>query len=777
MVSDVSAAVYVSGTPASIFKQFSVRDFTLNIFIASLSALHHFRMDSGLALLSFSRRHTSAGILLLTILLVSLSAQAAQSDWSETPQAKARLLIAAVESKNSQAVLKAGLEIQMDDGWKTYWRTPGAAGIPPDVKAAQGSPLDNIQLYYPAPSRLDFQGLQLYGYEKRVIFPLDLTLKLPLQEDATIAVDTRILICRELCIPVRFKSEIPVSELPNLATAQSGVLDADAAFSINQFVSRIPRPADLAGFKPAKVQLDSEQKILQVELQLPESTQLQDLFPELQPEPELNAPVIGLPEALPGTGSQRWTAQFLIQRKQMPSPDAAANLVIRTSQGDFELPMRWQTNSAPLNPIEGTQVKGHKGSVPGMDGAPSIAAPLWLMLLMALAGGLILNLMPCVLPVLSIKVLHLIKHSELSTSQIRGSFIATAAGIISSFVLLAGALIALKASGQAVGWGIQFQQPIFIAALAFIVIIFAGNLRGLFEFRLPAVISSLGSTINQETPEKSHSLFGSFSQGALATILATPCSAPFLGTAIGFAFSQDYLTLLLIFITLGIGLALPYLLLTLKPEWICKLPKPGHWMLTLKRVLGGGLLVTAGWLFWVLSDLIIFNGVVAIASLALLWWLMVRRHRLFWLIPVAALLIIPTLPQPDIKLTSSSADGQDQLNWAAFEPSQIDKQVAENKVVFIDITARWCVTCIANKVAVINTPEVQQALSAANILPMRGDWTRPDATISDFLNRHQRFGIPFNAVYGPGAPQGILLGEILSKKALLDALKKAAGDI
>ncbi len=775
MAPDVSAALSAfRGFHTSVFKQFSVQDFTLNIFIAS-PALASALMGRLLTIRQASC--ISAGLFFLTILLASFSAQAAQSDWSETPQAKARLLIAAVESKDNQTILKAGLEIQMDDGWKTYWRTPGAAGIPPDVKAAQGSPLDNIQLYYPAPARLDFQGLQLYGYEDRIIFPLDLTLRLPLKEDATIAVDTRILICRELCIPVSFKSEIPVSELPNLADTQSGVFDADAAFSINQFASRIPRPADLAGFKPAKVKLDSEQKILQVELQLPESTQLQDLFPELQPEPELNAPVIGKPVILPGTNDQLWTAQFLIERKQMPSPDKAANLVIHTSQGDFELPMHWQQSDASLNRIEGTQVKGHKGSVPGINGDSSISAPLWLMLLMALAGGLILNLMPCVLPVLSIKVLHLIKHSELSTSQIRSSFIATAAGIISSFALLAGALIVLKASGQAIGWGIQFQQPIFIAALAFIVIIFAGNLWGLFEFRLPAIISSLGSSVHQEAPEKSHSLFGSFSQGALATILATPCSAPFLGTAIGFAFSQDYLTLLLIFITLGIGLALPYLLLTLKPEWIYKLPKPGPWMLTLKRVLGGGLLITAGWLFWVLSDLIIVNGVIAIASLALLWWLMVKHHRLFWLIPVVALLIIPTFPQPDGSLTSTqNTNSADRLNWAAFEPDKIDKLVAENKVVFVDITARWCVTCIANKVAVIDTPEVQQALSVENILPMRGDWTRPNATISDFLNRHQRFGIPFNAVYGPGAPQGILLSEILSKSALLDALKKAAGD-
>ncbi len=720
-------------------------------------------------------------LLLFSGIFTSTAAWATQSDWAETPQAKARLLVAAIEQQGDRRTLKAGLEIQMDDGWKTYWRTPGAAGIPPVVKATSGN-IDSIQLHYPAPLRLDFQGLQLYGYEKKVIFPLDITLK-PLADNRNLAIDARILICRELCIPVSFKPEIPATKLPDLTTA-SGVIDADAAFMINQFASRIPRSGDQAGLKQASIQLDSQQKLLEIELQLPANMQLLDLFPELSPEPELDAPIIAPPTALENTSiqstsiqnnsDQLWRAQFPIQRKRLPSPEEAANLVIRTSQGDFELPLNWQQADASLTRLQGTPVSGYKG---GTTLAETSSAPsLWLMLLMALAGGLILNLMPCVLPVLSIKVLHLIKHSELSRTQVRSSFIATAAGIISSFLLLAGVLIALKASGQAIGWGIQFQQPLFIAALALIVVIFAGNLWGLFEFRLPSLFSTLGhGQTRSET--NSHSLTSSFGQGALATLLATPCSAPFLGTAIGFAFSQDNVTLLLIFFALGVGLALPYLLMTLKPEWVYKLPKPGRWMLTLKRVLGIGLLLTAGWLFWVLSDLVVMTGVIAVASLGLLWWLLVKRQRLIWLLPLLALALIPFFPQAETRdfALAKNADNEDQLNWVAFEPDRIAQYVADTKVVFVDITARWCVTCVANKLAVINTPEIQQALSAEDVLPMQGDWTRPDAVISDFLNRHQRFGIPFNAVYGPGAPEGILLSEILSKDALIDALNKARG--
>lgn len=710
------------------------------------------RLFSGLTGLLF--------LLLIAGSLISPQVRAATGSWVETPQAKARLLIA---SGMADGQLKGGLELILEDGWKTYWRTPGAAGIPPQIRPTDDSAVAEVTLHYPAPLRLDFQGLQLYGYEKRVIFPLDLALK-PDAKDRDIELDARLLICRELCIPASFKTRIRNVDL----TAQfNGVTDADAAFAINQFSSQIPRSAEDVGISAAQIQLDENQKLLEIQLRLPAEMELLDLFPELQPEPELDAPILAAPIAQESDQQQLWRAQIPVQRKRMPSSDEAANLVIRTQQGAFELPLHWQPLNQPLERLQGKVISGHKSSL----ASEAEGASLWLMLLMALIGGAILNLMPCVLPVLSIKVIHLLKHSELSRRQVRLSFIATASGIISTFLLLAAVLLALRASGQAVGWGIQFQQPLFIAALAIIVVVFAGNLWGLFEFRLPAFFSSMGADTQNQ-----HSLSTSFAQGALATLLATPCSAPFLGTAIGFAFSQNDLTMLLIFLSLGIGLALPYLLMTLKPEWVYKLPKPGRWMLTLKRIMGLGLLLTAFWLFWVLADLLLLTAVLAIASLGLLWWLFVRQQPLSWILPVLAIALVPFMPQPELGSSVEAAgDSDDQLNWVAFEPERIAEYVAKNQVVFVDITARWCVTCVANKVAVINTPTIQAALSEPGILPMLGDWTRPDSRISDFLNQHQRFGIPFNAVYGPGAPEGILLSEILTQEALLAALKQAKG--
>ncbi len=711
-------------------------------------------------------------------MLHTLLSFAASSEWVKTPYGQARLLVAGVLPQ--QETFTAGLEVEIEPGWKTYWRTPGAAGIPPKLIWEDPSGINNIELHYPAPHRLDFQGLQLYGYEDRVIFPLTVTRDLTVAEP-TLNVDARLLICKELCVPASFPMSLNLDK-GNQAT------DNDSAFAIDQFKALIPLPAKVANIPPARITLDAEQKLLQVDIDLPKNYQLEDLFPEVRPEPELDAPVW---RQLEQSGKQQdeaqknqadraengktIQAQFSIQRKQLPDTALPASVVIRTNLGAYELTADWQALSAPLTPLpKSTLTASH---------APSSDAGLWLMLLMALAGGLILNLMPCVLPVLSIKVLHLIKHQELSSNQMRTSFFATAMGIISSFAALAAVLIALKASGQAIGWGIQFQQPLFIAALAIAVVLFAANLWGRFEFSLPGFIADLGSsgtsysnsgssgTDSGDQADK-HTWIGSFAQGALATLLATPCSAPFLGTAIGFAFAQDAPQLFAIFIAMGVGLSLPYLVLMLRPQWVHKLPKPGPWMITLKKVLSIGLLATASWLLWVLADLVALWGLGLFAGLLLIWWLSTRIRAAFWALPLVAWLSVSQMPMA-APPAPSGGEVEDQINWQGFKPDQITQHVADGKLVFVDITARWCVSCVANKIAVIHTEKVQNALNAQGVIAMQGDWTRPDAVISDFLNKHQRFGIPFNAVYGPGAPNGILLGEILSQDELLQAIEQA----
>ncbi len=710
----------------------------------------------------------SAALLFVVLILHTLFSFAASSEWVKTPYGQARLLVAGVLPQ--QETFTAGLEVEMEPGWKTYWRTPGAAGIPPKLIWEGSSGINNIELHYPAPHRLDFQGLQLYGYEDRVIFPLTITRDLAVSEP-DLKVDARLLICKELCVPASFPMSLTLDKA-NQAT------DIDSAFAIDQFKALIPLPAAVANIPPARITLDAEQKLLQVDIDLPKNYQLEDLFPEVQPEPELDAPVWHQleqrgeqnPQADQAESGKTIQAQFSIQRKQLPDTAQPASVVIRTNLGAYELNAEWQTLVTSLTPLPKSL-----STAPSTQTyqTQSTGAGLWLMLLMALAGGLILNLMPCVLPVLSIKVLHLIKHQELNGSQMRTSFFATAMGIISSFAALAGVLIALKASGQAIGWGIQFQQPLFIAALTIAVVLFAANLWGRFEFSLPGFIANLGtSKAGSSTDTQNNAWISSFAQGALATLLATPCSAPFLGTAVGFAFAQDAPQLLAIFITMGIGLALPYLLLMLRPQWVYKLPKPGPWMITLKKILSVSLLATASWLLWVLADLVALWGVGLFSGLLLIWWLSTRIRAVFWALPLVAWLSISPMPMA-APPAPSGGEVEDQINWKAFKPDQIAQHVADGKLVFVDITARWCVSCVANKIAVIHTGKVQDTLNAPGIIAMQGDWTRPNAVISDFLNKHQRFGIPFNAVYGPGAPDGILLSEILSQDELLHAIEQA----
>ncbi|OPX55422.1 suppressor for copper-sensitivity B [Oceanospirillum multiglobuliferum] len=706
--------------------------------------LPHFSLSNALRLLS-----------LLLICFFSLPSFALDSAWHSTAQGEARLRVAAVQALSEQTSeqtglfrIQAGLEVKLPDGWKTYWRTPGAAGMPPKLIWPVEGAIQQTELLYPAPSRLDFQGLQLYGYQKHVIFPLIITAQANADKVLNVQLDARLLICRELCVPASFPLQVTLNP-------QQFSADAEAAFAIEQYRAKIPLSGAHIGLTPPRIQLNLEQKLLQIEQRLPSSMRLLDVFPELQPEPELDAPVIT--SLISAEADTVWRAQLPLTRRYQPNDNNLVSVTLRTSQGDYQLEAPLELTTAALPSIQTNTVIASQN--------------LWWMLLLALVGGFILNLMPCVLPVLSIKVLHLIKHQKLSARQMRLSFLSTAAGIISSFIVLALVLISLKNSGQAIGWGIQFQQPLFISALAIVVLLFAANLWGRFEFVLPSAISN--PLAGQGQSANPSSMTSSFVQGALATLLATPCSAPFLGTAIGFAFTQPTAVMLSIFTVLGIGLALPYLLLSLQPHWVHYLPKPGHWMLTLKKILALGLIATAIWLLWVLSDLIAFWGVLLLSALISLWWLGITKSKLLWLVPVAAWLLVFTIPSAELRVPTGG-EVNDQIKWQAFEPEKISSLVAEGKVVFVDITARWCVTCVANKVAVINTAAVQQALTQQSVVAMQGDWTRPDQRISDFLSQHQRFGIPFNVVYGPRAPEGIILPELLTQEAVLSSLQQAS---
>lgn len=401
-------------------------------------------------------------------------------------------------------------------------------------------------------------------------------------------------------------------------------------------------------------------------------------------------------------------------------------------------------------------------------------------ILIAFIGGAILNIMPCVLPVLSIKLLSIIEHSRTTTSRIRFAFLSTILGILFSFTIFAILTATLKSLGNAVGWGFQFQNPYFLLFLLVILMVFIANLLEMFEFNFG---SSLGSILNKKIikkeAEQKNIFIPNFLSGILAVLLATPCSAPFVGVAISFALSAGVTQIFLIFIAMGLGLALPYLILFIFPRTTHLLPKPGNWMARIKNLMAGFLAATAIWLIYILADNIGFIAAISSAILAiliLLFFKKLNKLKNIWLkiitfvILIAAIFTIPNR----LAYLNKMMEIKQQQHWIKFDQSQIEGLVKQGKTVVIDITADWCITCKANKLLVLSSKEVEEKLAQNNIVAMRGDLTKPDEIIFNFIKKYNRYGIPFNIVFGPGAKDGILTSELLSKDALLEAIDQAS---
>ncbi len=412
-------------------------------------------------------------------------------------------------------------------------------------------------------------------------------------------------------------------------------------------------------------------------------------------------------------------------------------------------------------------------------GAPAVGAPASLawILLLAVVGGLLLNAMPCVLPVLSLKVFGLVKSATLGRSHLVVGSLATAGGILISFLALAGLAVGAKAAGAAVGWGIQFQQPGFVTFLAVVVVLFSLNMWGLFEIPLPQSLAQMGGGGARE------GLAGHLLSGLFATLMATPCSAPFLGTAVGFALAQSAGTIFAIFIAIGVGLALPYLLLAVLPGVARILPKPGNWMLTFKGVMGFLLAAAAIWLFYVLAGQVTSESVafieVAILALALFVWLhqhgapasFKRRFATVGILFAAVGAVVLAAQSP--AAASSGSHGSGLYEWVAFDETEAERLAGDGRLVFVDVTADWCVTCKAIERLVLDTQEVADAFDEHDVVPMKADWTNRDDTIAAFLARHGKAAVPFYLLYRPGQ-EPYAFGEVVTKKSLLAALDEAA---
>ena len=402
------------------------------------------------------------------------------------------------------------------------------------------------------------------------------------------------------------------------------------------------------------------------------------------------------------------------------------------------------------------------------------AFPLWQAVLMALAGGLILNLMPCVLPVLGIKLGSILQVEHRDRRSVRLQFLASSLGIVASFMALALLMTLLRLGNHALGWGIQFQNPWFIGFMVLVTLLFSANLFGLFHLRLSSDLNTSLATHNGQ------GLSGHFWQGAFATLLATPCSAPFLGTAVAFALAASLPVLWGMFIALGIGMSLPWLLIAAWPSLALRLPRPGRWMNTVKLAMGLLMLASSLWLLSLLSNHIGVQATLWLGALALLALLLaVWRQQGARL---AAKLAAGTLVLAGVALLAGSLTAglwrqplQDRVQWQPLSEQAITEALAQHKRVFVDVTADWCVTCKANKFNVLLRDDVQRALSADDVVALRGDWSRPSADISAFLQKRGSVAVPFNQIYGPGSPEGEVLSPLLTRDAVLQTLSHAKG--
>lgn len=678
-----------------------------------------------------------------------------------SPGATVRLLQGGTDI-SGQARL--GLEIDLRPGWKTYWRSPGDGGFPPEIDTSASSNVAEVGVGWPAPHRQAFMGLETIGYDGDVVFPLDVRLTDP-GAPARIDVRGAVYVCSDICTRV---------EIAFAADIGPGIVgrDADAA-RIETFRALVPRTAEQEGITLGGAEI----------IQASGGPELRVVATARTPfgEPDLlveaDAPLaFGTPRLRFADDRRRVEITAPLTLPLPEGTDGTATpLRLTLLDGSRAVEAHVQATAAPPpgGVGEDWQVDGH-GDVVRLMG----------ILATALLGGLILNLMPCVLPVLSLKLLSAARHGGGTPRSVRAGFLASAAGILFSFLVLATAMVGLKLAGATIGWGIQFQQPLFLVLLVVLLTLFSANLLGLFEIPLPRLLADkFGGSGGKEG-----SLAGHFATGAFATLLATPCSAPFLGTAVGFALARGALEIYLVFAALGLGLALPYLLVAALPSIAARLPRPGRWMLTLRRLLAVPLVLTAVWLLSILS---IQTGVIVAALITLLMVALgsvlsgidqgsSRRSTtaaVAALSLVAAAVLAPlavTVPQT---VSDAPARTATEVNWSHFQASEIAERVRAGEVVFVDVTADWCITCKVNERMVLADPDVTRRLNRPGVTPMLADWTRPDPAISTYLQAFGRYGIPFNVVYGPAALDGIVLPELLTRDRVLQALDAALGRV
>lgn len=637
-------------------------------------------------------------------------------------------------------------------GWHTYWRNPGDSGEPTDIAWALPTGVTAGPIKWPTPTAIPFGPLVNYGYSDAVSLPVEITVPKEAVIGSTLAIggEVRWLECSDICIPGSAQIKVTMNVGP---TSQDSPHAATIKKALEGLPKRFPGTANLTDLSATDLQLvitgmdaprDAYFFAHEVKLgAIVDSAQPQkrvvgkDGFGlTLVKSPSFPSDLKGPVSGILVLGKGRDAVAYLVEAAFDAAPTAAATPGATTTSQ--------QTRS---------------GNGVG----------LWMALLLAFAGGLILNLMPCVLPILSMKALSLVHASHTDVRSARAHGLWYGAGVIVSFLALAGVLIVLQSGGMAIGWGFQLQNPAIVIGLAILMVWIGFNLLGFFDVgtSLQNVGGSLASTTGAG---------GSFLTGILAVIVAAPCTAPFMGAALGFASTQTAPIALLVFGALGLGFALPFVALTFCPGLLAALPKPGPWMVRLREGLAFPMLATAIWLIWVASAQAGQAGVLAGLAGAFGAGLGVWTWRAWPSNYGKALAVCIGLGSAlwacyHVGVAQPQKKNEAAQNTNAWSDARVAQLQSEGKTVFVNFTADWCVTCKVNEVSVFASSEVRSAFSAGNTVYLVADWTRRDDTIATALARHNRIGVPLYLVYKPGQSEPSILPQILTVGGLLDAIK------
>ena len=641
----------------------------------------------------------------------------------------------------------AGLHFVLDPGWHIYWINAGDAGEPPRVDWQLPTGITAGGLQFPAPERLPLGPLMDFGYQREILLPI------PMLADASLRAGTKailrghlhFLVCSNVCIPGKAELEHTVA-----VTAQPGANNpaTEPLFLVAE--RALPRTLPLG----VSIQVQQTKTAFVIRL-TGKSVASAEFYPY-----DANLIANAAPQIIRPRPDGLWiTVEKAQGLQQVP---AQLHGLLKFPDGTA-----YQFTSAITAGYTVTRVH---------DMPAKSSGGLLRVLGLAFLGGLILNLMPCVFPVLFIKGLALVQSSGHERQRMRAHGAMYALGILVSFWAIVALLLLLRAGGHHLGWGFQFQSPYFVACMALLFFFLGLSLAGMFEVGLS--VTSVGGELAQRGGYS-----GSFFTGVLATVVATPCTAPFMGAAIGFALSQSALIAFAVFTLLALGLAAPYVLLTLQPAWIRLLPKPGAWMEHLKRAVSVPIFLAVIWMAWVFAQVAGSNGVAALLAgllmTAIAGWVLGRwpAKRLSTMAAVVLLamaialpcLVATTLPARATTSVSSARTAA----WQPFSPGRLAALRAQGKPVFVDFSAAWCLSCQVNERVVLDRPDVEEAFRRSGVVMLRADWTNRDDTITAALSQFGRSGVPTYALYS-GGPQSAptLLPEVLTTGIVLDALKQ-----